>query len=132
MNMMGMNPMDGNMNQNMMMNNGMMGNMGMDPNMLMMLMMNNQMNAGNGIDDPVGWNLLFEYSWEKKSYIIRINEQKFVREAITKFRLKSSVTEKCKFVYNNKQLFEEMKICESGLQDYSKISVISLRSLEGA
>ncbi len=128
-----MNPMMQNMamNQNMM-NNPMMGNM-MDPSMMMMMMMlNNQKQMGNGIDDPIGWNLTFEVQRNGNIYNIVIDNQKKVKEAISKFILKSNIKEKCKYIFNNKQLCEDLPICQSGLQDQSKISVISVQNLKGA
>ena len=119
------------MNQNMM-NNPMMGNM-MDPSMMMMMMMlNNQKQMGNGIDDPIGWNLTFEVQRNGNIYNIVIDNQKKVKEAISKFILKSNIKEKCKYIFNNKQLCEYLPICQSGLQDQSKISVISVQNLKGA
>ena len=118
------------MNQNMM-NNPMMGNM-MDPSMMMMMMLNNQKQMGNGIDDPIGWNLTFEVQRNGNIYNIVIDNQKKVKEAISKFILKSNIKEKCKYIFNNKQLCEDLPICQSGLQDQSKISVISVQNLKGA
>ena len=118
------------MNQNMM-NNPMMGNM-MDPSMMMMMMLNNQKQMGNGIDDPIGWNLTFEVQRNGNIYNIVIDNQKKVKEAISKFILKSNIKEKCNYIYNNKQLCEDLPICQSGLQDQSKISVISVQNLKGA
>ena len=123
-----MNPMMQNMamNQNMM-NNPMMANM-MDPSMMMMML--KQM--GNGIDDPFGWNLAFEVQRDGKTYNIVIDNQKKVKEAISKFILKSNIKEKCNYIFNNKQLCEDLPICQSGLQDRSKINVISIQNLKGA
>ena len=84
------------------------------------------------IDDPQGWNLIFENQNDKQTYIIRISEQKTIKEAISLYRLKSMRTDKCKFILNSKELYPEMRICESGLQDHSKILVISLQNLKGA
>ena len=116
----------GNIGMNGMGNIGMagMGNMGM-------------VNMGMGnmnitIDDPQGWNLIFENQNDKQTYIVRISEQKKIKEAISLYRLKSMRTDKCKFILNSKELYPEMRICESGLQDHSKILVISLQNLKGA
>ena len=142
---MGMNPMMNNMmNQGMM---GMGGNMGMNP------MMNNMMNqammgmggmqgVGNAmnmeqfgsinIEDQNGWNLIFE-DQEKIKIAIRISEQKLVKEAINIYKIKSMKTQqKCKFIYNNKELCGDLKICQSGLQNTSTITVISTGNLKGA
>ena len=139
---MNMNPAMMNMNMDpSMMNNQMMQNMinmqnmnmNMDPSMMMMMMlMNNQMGGNNnGIDDPIGWNLQFEITGVK-TYNIIINENKKVSEAIEKFKKKSSMKDKCDFIFNNKNLSPELTICESGLSNGSKISVIWLKNLKGA
>ena len=44
--------------------------------------------------------------------------------------LKSGRTDKCKFIYNNKELFGEMKICQSGLNNLSIIIVVPSLSLD--
>ena len=46
--------------------------------------------------------------------------------------LKSGRTDKCKFIFNNKELFAEMKICQSGLTNLSRILVISTQNVIGA
>ena len=46
--------------------------------------------------------------------------------------IKSGRTDKCKFIFNNKELFPEMKICQSGLTNLSKILVISIQNIIGA
>ena len=131
-------------NQNMMMNNGnmMMNNPNMmmnNPMMMNMMMMNNNNMMGNmqgmgsdGLDDQKGWNLIFENQSDGKTYTITISEQKTVKEAINRYRLKSMRTDNCKFIFNNKELFAELKICESGLSNLSRILVISLQGLKGA
>ena len=118
-------------NPNMMMNNpNMMMN---NPNMMMNNMMGNMQGMGaDGLDDQKGWNLMFENQSDGKTYNIRISEQKTVKEAINRFRLKSMITDNCKFIFNNKELFSELKICESGLRNASRILVISLQDLKGA
>ena len=160
MGMGGMNPGMGGMMPNMGMG-GMMPNMGMTgmmPNMGMGGMMPNMGMAGMGgmmpgmmpnmggampttpissdvntsIDDPTGWNLIFENQNDKKSLTIRISEQKLVKEAISMYMLKSGRTDKCKFIFNNKELFGEMKICQSGLNNLSRILVISTQNVIGA
>ena len=160
MGMGGMNPGMGGMMPNMGMG-GMMPNMGMTgmmPNMGMGGMMPNMGMTGMGgmmpgmmpnmggampttpissdvntsIDDATGWNLIFENQNDKKSLTIRISEQKLVKEAISKYMLKSGRTDKCKFIFNNKELFAEMKICQSGLNNLSRILVISTQNVIGA
>ena len=148
----------GMMNQNMMNNMGNnMPNMGMNmPNMGM-----NTMNMGNGmgnmnmmnfpnmgaipmvalptmntmmdIEDAQGWNLIFENQNNRKMINIRISEQKLVKEAINAYKLKvNDFDNKFKFIFNNKELFPEMKICQSGLTNGAKILVISTKNLKGA
>ena len=46
--------------------------------------------------------------------------------------LKSGRTDKCKFIFNNKELYGEMKICQSGLTNLSRILVISTQNVIGA
>ena len=134
----------GNMGNTMMMNNmgnPMMMNMNMaNPMMNMNMNMPNQMmnmpgmnnNTPVNIDDAGGWNLIFENQNDRQSFNIRISEQKLVKEAISLYYLKSNKSDKCKFIFNNKELFPEMKICQSGLTNMSKILVISIQNLKGA
>jgi len=144
--MMGMNnPMMMNMNMNdptmMNMNPMMMNNQMMDMNMMMNMNMNqmmmnqaNIMNNGNSNNDEGGeqWNLVFENQNDNQSNIIRISPQKLVKEAINKYKIMTMRKDKMKFIFNNKELFPEMKICQTGLKDLSKILVISIQNLKGA
>ena len=113
---------------------GMNNMMGMqDMNMLMPMngIMNN-MNfgiPGLNLEDHDGWNLLFENQWDKKVVNIRISEKKLVKEAINMYKIKSNNNRECKYIINNKDLFPEMKICQSGLSNFSKILVISVKDL---
>ena len=129
-NMMNQNMMNQNMMNNLMMQNmmmyQMMPNMGINPTSML-----NQINE-NSLIDPNGWNLKFEIPRDGKTYNIVIDRNKKVQEAINRFKLKSNIQDKCKFIFNNKELFPELEICQSGLQDGSKISVISLKDLKGA
>jgi len=143
MNNMGMDPsMMGMMNNQMMPN---MNNMGMNPSM--MGMMNNQMmlnmggmqgmggntnNMISNLEDATGWNLIFEDTNNKTTYNVKISEYKTVKEAISIYKLKSMRTGKMKFIFNNKELFPEMKICQSGLNNLSRILVISIQNVIGA
>ena len=129
------------MNNNMGMNDmaGMMGgNMGM-PNMMNNMGMPNMMNnVGTpeaqkvSIEDATGWNLIFENQNDRQQITVTISEQKLVKEAISAYLLKANRTDKCKFIFNNKELFPEMKICQSGLSNMAKILVISIQNLKGA
>ena len=116
------------------MNPGMMGLGGMNPGMPGMGTTQTQQTAdnNNSIDDLTGWNLIFENQNDKKSLTIRISEQKLVKEAISKYMLKSGRTDKCKFIFNNKELFGDLKICQSGLNNLSRILVISTQNVIGA
>ena len=134
-----MNAMGGMGNMNMMNAMGGMGNMNMMNPMGGMNMMNqmggmNMMNTDSvKLDDNKGWNLFFENQNDRKIITIKISENKTVKEAINMYKIKANRTnEKLKFVFNNKELFDEMKICQSGLNDHSKILVISLQNLKGA
>ena len=89
-------------------------------------------NTNMNIEDAQGWNLIFENQNDKTSVTIRISEQKLVKEAISMYMLKSGRSDKCKFIFNNKELFTEMKICQSGLNNLSRILVISTQNVIGA
>ena len=137
---MGMNTMNiGNMGMNMPnmgMNMGGMGNMNMMnfPNMGAIPMVAlPTMNTMMDIEDAQGWNLIFENKNNRKMINIRISEQKLVKEAINAYKLKvNDFDNKFKFIFNNKELFPEMKICQSGLTNGAKILVISTKNLKGA
>jgi len=134
--------MDNNMINNMMNINNNMQNMAMGmnnmmgiQNMNMLMPMNGIMNnmnfgiPGLNLEDHDGWNLLFENQWDKKFVTIRISEKKQVKEAINMYKIKSNNNRECKYRFNNKELIPEMKICQSGLNNFSKILVISVKDL---
>ena len=127
----GMNPMMGGMNPMMGGMNPMMQFGGMNPGMVSP-QPQTQADSNVSIDDQSGWNLIFENQNDKKYLTIRISEQKLVKEAISMYMLKSGRTDKCKFIFNNKELFGEMKICQSGLNNLSRILVISTQNVIGA
>ena len=131
-----------NINNNMMNINNNMQNMAMGmnnmmgiQNMNMLMPMNGIMNnmnfgiPGLNLEDHVGWNLLFENQWDKKVVTIRISEKKQVKEAINMYKIKSNNNRECKYRFNNKELIPEMKICQSGLNNFSKILVLSVKDL---
>ena len=139
-----MNPMMGNVMNPMMGNvmNPMMGNV-MNPMMgnVMNPMMGNVMNPMAGVgaqplntsmEDTQGWNLIFENQNDKSTITIRISEQRLVKEAISMYLVKSGRNDKCKFIFNNKELFPDMKICQAGLNNLSRILVISVQNVIGA
>ena len=131
-----MNNMMGNM-----MNNFQNINMGMNnlmniPNIQMpMNAMMNNMNIQNNfsIDDLTGWHLLFEDTSinDKITIDIIISEQKLIKDAISKYMLKAGRTDKLKFIFGGHELNPETKICKSGLQNMSRILVISTENLLG-
>ena len=138
-NMMNMNNNINNM-QNMVMgmNNNLMGMQNMNIPMPMNGMMMNNMNfpmQNVNLDDPDGWDLLFENDITKKKVVIRISKQKLVKEAISLYLLKSNQIDKdikeMRFIFNNKILFPEMKICQTELSNGSKIIVRELGDLRG-
>ena len=138
MNMMNMNNVGGANMMNMGMNNmgdANMMNMNMNMpgvNMNMQGMQGTKTNTNVDIEDKGGWNLIFENQNDRQTFNIRICEQKLIKEAISLYYLKSNKSEKCKFIFNNKELFPEMKICQSGLTNMAKILVISIQNLKGA
>ena len=83
------------------------------------------------IDDENGWNLIFEDGNSRQEITIRINNEKLVKEAIAKYMLKSGRTDKCKFVFDGKELIPKMKINQSGLSNKSRILVLSTQNLRG-
>ena len=119
----GMNP-GMNFGMNFGMNPGM--NFGINPG----IMPGNNGTQVTNIDDKKGWNLIFQST--QKTVTITISEQKLIKEAISMYKLKTGTDEQCKFVFNNKELYPEMKICQSGLTNLSKITVISTQNLKGA
>ena len=72
-----------------------------------------------------GWDLIFENAEDKQSTTININEYKLVKEAINMYYLKTGRTDKCRFIYNHQELFGEVKICQSGLNNNAKILVVN-------
>ena len=99
---------------------------------------NNNQNINNKSSflEP-GWLLIFQNQNNIGSDItIKIDKQKLVKEAISKFLLKldipNSTQRRFKFIFNNKELFPEMKICQSGLNNGSKILVIDCFNIIGA
>ena len=83
------------------------------------------------IDDENWWDLTFEDCNSKEVTNIRISNEKLVKEAISMYMLKSGRTDKCRFIFNNKNLFHEIKIKHSGLNNKNRILVLSLDNLRG-
>ena len=127
-----------NMNNQMMMNFLM--QMQMNPQMMVMMMnnpqfmtmMNNVAGGGNiSIDDNQGWNLVFEKKSGGPTVNLTISPEKTVTEAINAYKLKSMEEGQMKFIFNGKELPYSLKICQSGLNNGSKILVISTKDVEG-
>ena len=137
---------NGNMNPGMMMGNGfmnpgmMMGNGFMNPGMVPQMPINNgfvigpmqtPMVGNMSFEDPNGWNLIFENQTTKTSISIRISEQKYVKEAINMYRIKSGTKENHRYIFGGKELYPNMIICQSGLKNFSRILVISTLLIGG-
>ena len=111
-------------NINMGMNN-MMNMQGMNMQMPMNPMMMNNIINQNVIVDPDGLTLIFNEAGDASKFFIKISGQKLFKEAINKFcSKKQREPERCKFIYNSRNLNPEIKISELGLQDMSKIVVV--------
>ena len=114
-----------------MMNNPQM--MSMMNNPQMMAMMNNPVGGGNiSIDDSQGWNLIFEKKSGGATINLTISPEKTVAEAVSAYKIKSMQDGQMKFIFNGKELPYSLKICQSGLNNGSKILVISTKDVEGA
>ena len=123
-----------------MMNNPQMMSMMNNPQMMammnnpqMMAMMNNPVGGGNiSIDDSQGWNLIFEKKSGGATINLTISPEKTVAEAVSAYKIKSMEDGQMKFIFNGKELPYSLKICQSGLNNGSKILVISTKDVEGA
>ena len=137
---------NGNMNPGMMMGNGfmnpgmMMGNGFMNPGMVPQMPINNgfvigpmqtPMIGNMSFEDLNGWNLIFENQTTKTSIPIRISEQKYVKEAINMYRIKSGTKENHRYIFGGKELYPDMIICHTGLKNFSRILVISTLLIGG-
>ena len=150
------NPMMGNQ-MNPMMGNPMMGNqmnpmMGMMGNPMMammnnpmMAMMSNQMMMGNmgnnsmtglNIDsqDPNAWNIIFEKKNGAQTMTIKATPDEKVQSLINKYKIKAGIkdNEEIKFIFNGKSLNFGLTLSQSGLQNASKITVLTVGDVEGA
>ena len=131
MGMMGMNNNMANMNNMNMMNN-------MNPNMMNMMGMmgmNNNMGNMNMGDMPTGniiWTLIFTTKSGQK-ISVQVSPDELVSKAIERYRFKTGDMDKNEYIYNgHKVLAAEMKVSQSGLNNGSEISVLSVRGVEGA
>ena len=131
-----MNNMMNNM-QNMAMGmNNMLGMQGLNMPMVMNPMQGMMNNTNFGmqninIEDDNRLHLIFIDQNSGKNTTINISEQKLFKEAICMYQLKSGRTDKCKFIFNDHEIFPELKICETGLENLSKITVLSILNLRG-
>ncbi len=155
-NNMNMNPMMMQNNMNMNMNPMMMNNMNnMQYNAMMMQMMTNpmmvqmmgnmnmgmgNMNMGMGnmqnldSQDGESWNLIFEKKNGGQAINVRLPSSSKVIAAINNYKIKANMSndDDAKFIFNSKQLNYELTLAESGLSNGSKITVISIKDVEGA
>ena len=140
MNMMNnMNNMN-NMNMMNMMNNGMMNpmnNIMMNNMMNVMPMMNNAVPMANQMSQSGNlWNLLFQRKMSRQNIQqtinILIDPEKLFIEAVNMYKIKTGTTEDFKFIFNGKDVIKDIKISQTGLQNNSTITVISLQDVEGA
>ena len=149
MNPMMMNNMQNNMNMNPMMMNNMQYNammMQMMTNPMMVQMMGNMnmgmgnMNMGMGnmqnldSQDGESWNLIFEKKNGGQAINVRLPSSSKVIAAINNYKIKANMSndDDAKFIFNSKQLNYELTLAESGLSNGSKITVISIKDVEGA
>ena len=144
-----MNNMQNNMNMNPMMMNNMQYNammMQMMTNPMMVQMMGNMnmgmgnMNMGMGnmqnldSQDGESWNLIFEKKNGGQAINVRLPSSSKVIAAINNYKIKANMSndDDAKFIFNSKQLNYELTLAESGLSNGSKITVISIKDVEGA
>ena len=77
-----------------------------------------------------GWILFFEDQSQNSIESIKISEQKLVKEAIALYMQKTGKNGHYQFIFNLQELYPELKICQSGLHDLSKILVIESKNIE--
>ena len=152
-NNMNMNPMMMQNNMNMNMNPMMMNNMQYNAMMMqmmtnpMMVQMMGNMNMGMGnmnmgmgnmqnldSQDGESWNLIFEKKNGGQAINVRLPSSSKVIAAINNYKIKANMSndDDAKFIFNSKQLNYELTLAESGLSNGSKITVISIKDVEGA
>ena len=132
--------MNNNMFNNMNMNNNMFNNMNMNNNMLNNMNMDNNMNMNfpqnlnncniNNINSSIEdnninynyWNIIFDY--KKIKYNEMCNPEERVKNAIKRWCNKYGIRQKNHmFLFNAKKLNGNLKICQSGLSNFSIIEV---------
>ena len=133
-NMNGMNPMMNQMMMNQMMNNPMFMSM-MNQMMMNQMMMNNQM-TGMNIDsqDPNAWNIIFEKKNGAQNVTIKAKSDDLVKSIINKYKIKENINndEEIKFIFNGKSLNFDLSLSQAGLQNLSRITVLTTGDVEGA
>ena len=77
-----------------------------------------------------GWILFFEDQSQNSIESIKISEQKLVKEAIALYMQKTGKNGHYQFIFNHQELYPELKICQSGLDDLSKILVIESKNIK--
>ena len=110
----------GGINMNMNNNNNIMNQIGE---------MNNNMDMMNQIgeiklDDYEGLNLVFENADDNETYNIKISPDKYIIEAINRYKIKSGREGEMNFIFNDNYLLPDDKIRETGLLDLSRILVV--------
>ena len=76
-----------------------------------------------------GWILFFEDQSQNSIESIKISEQKLVKEAIALYMQKTGKNGHYQFIFNHQELYPELKICQSGLSNFSKIMVIESENI---
>ena len=116
---------------------GLMNNMNMLINPINMIIpMMNPLDSKNtappnlSVKDEGLWNLIFENISSRIN--ITISKYKLIKDAISIYIKKVGFEEECLFIHNNRQLYSDIKICESGLRNSSRILVLSLSNVCGA
>ena len=71
------------------------------------------------------WTLIFENQDDGKHFNIKISCQKLVKDAISEYYRQSGRSEKCSFIFNYNELLFNEKICKSGMENFSRILVVS-------
>ena len=68
-------------------------------NMMNKIGMGLGINTPQNAEDENGWNLIFENRNDRRTFVVKISEQKYIKEAISRYYLKSNKTDKCKFIF---------------------------------
>ena len=126
----------GNMVNNTITGGNMVNNINMGGNMV-----NNVNNGGKKGNINIGsynqndWNIVFERINFNHLVNIRVSPKETVQHAINLFKSKTKTAEKdneIKFIFNGHELNHCLRIVDSGLINASKITVISIKDVQGA